>query len=62
VTALKVDIVGLRHDVNELKSTDILMLGGNVDILEGPSLEMPAISKIPPTTLIGDAVVADDGD
>ncbi|KAH0715139.1 hypothetical protein KY284_008044 [Solanum tuberosum] len=38
----------------------MLMLWGSVDFPKGPSPDMPATSKIPPTTVTGDVVVAND--
>ncbi|KAH0672685.1 hypothetical protein KY284_023772 [Solanum tuberosum] len=63
VTFLKVYIIGLHRDVDELKSTYILILWGGVDILEDPISEIPrfnVISEIPLTTMTGDATEADE--
>lgn len=57
VTTLKADLDGLIRDVYELKSTYIVLLYGTFDFLEGPSTEVPVISKIPPTTALGDDVL-----
>lgn len=44
--ALKVDITSLHQDVDEVKSTDISMLWGAVDIPEEPNSNMPTILTI----------------
>ncbi|WMV13737.1 hypothetical protein MTR67_007122 [Solanum verrucosum] len=59
---LRADIVRLRCDMDDLKSTDISMLLGNMDIPKGPSSEMPVISEILPASVTGHAVIADDSD
>lgn len=51
VTTLKADITGLRRDVYELKSIDISMRWGNIDILQDPSTTMLAIHEIPLATM-----------
>uniref|UniRef100_M1DYT3 Uncharacterized protein n=1 Tax=Solanum tuberosum TaxID=4113 RepID=M1DYT3_SOLTU len=47
--------LGLMH----LKSTDITMLWGGVDVPEGPSSELPAVYEITLTSLIGDIAIVD---
>lgn len=48
--------------MDELKSTNLSMFFDTVDLPEVPSSEIPVISKIPPATAIGNAILADDGD
>ncbi|XP_049348196.1 uncharacterized protein LOC125812767 [Solanum verrucosum] len=60
VTALKTAITGFLHDVDELKSTNILMLWGNVYVPDDPSADMSAISEIPPAIVTRHAVTVDD--
>nr|AAV31172.1 polyprotein protein, identical [Solanum tuberosum] len=57
LTTLKADIVGMRKDVDELKSTDLSMLFGIVEILDIPSTDVPPSSEIPPATTIGDVAM-----
>ncbi|XP_049389335.1 uncharacterized protein LOC125853655 [Solanum stenotomum] len=62
VTTLRADVTGLRCKIAELKSIDISMLFGTVDVPEGPSSEVPAIFEVPSATATGDVVLADKGD
>ncbi|XP_049399749.1 uncharacterized protein LOC125863794 [Solanum stenotomum] len=57
VTALKADIVELQRDVDELKSTNLSMLFGTIEIHEVPSADFPAISEIPPATTTRDVAM-----
>ncbi|KAK4733654.1 hypothetical protein R3W88_007915 [Solanum pinnatisectum] len=50
VTALKTDITELRKDVDYLKSTDMSMLFGTMEILDMPSVDIPICSDVPPAT------------
>lgn len=59
--AMRVDIVGLRCDMEELKSLDICMFYGWVDILESSSSNVLDVSKIPLTIMIGDVALVVDG-
>jgi len=64
--ALNPDIIRLRWDMDEMKSTNISMLWGDVDILEDPLSEIPTVpaaSGITPATVTRDADAVDvDGE
>ncbi|XP_049391656.1 uncharacterized protein LOC125856140 [Solanum stenotomum] len=57
VTTLKADIIGMRKDVDELKSTDLSMLFSTVEIPNIPSTDVPPSSEIPPATTTGDVAM-----
>ncbi|KAK4709910.1 hypothetical protein R3W88_004423 [Solanum pinnatisectum] len=59
VTALKADIVGLRKDMDKLKSIDLSMLFSTVEILDVPSTDISVCSEMPLTTT-GDETRAND--
>ncbi|KAG5605650.1 hypothetical protein H5410_027142 [Solanum commersonii] len=56
VTTLKADIIGLRKDVDQLKSTIFTSLFGMVEIVDDPSADILACSNVSPATTIGDEV------
>jgi len=60
VTTLKDDLVGLRRDVDELRSTYLSMIFGTVDIPDFLSSDIPTCSDVPPAITTGDEVRADD--
>jgi len=60
VNALEADIASLRSYMDELKSTDLTMFFGTVDLTEVPSTNFLAISEIPLATMTEDVVMADD--
>ncbi|XP_049391630.1 uncharacterized protein LOC125856102 [Solanum stenotomum] len=62
LTVLKADIVGLRKDVDEMKSTNLSMFFGTVEIREMSSADVPGSSEIPSATTIGDDTKADNVD
>ncbi|XP_049388204.1 uncharacterized protein LOC125852521, partial [Solanum stenotomum] len=62
VTTFRVDIAELRRDVDDLKSIYFSILFDTVDLPEVSSLEMPAISEIPPAPVTGDATLDNKGD
>nr|ABI34396.1 polyprotein protein, putative [Solanum tuberosum] len=57
VTTLKADIIGMRKDVDELKSTDLSMLFSTVEIPDISSTDVPPSSEIPPATTTGDVAM-----
>ena len=59
MTSLKVDLVGLYRDVDEMKSIDLSMLFGTVDIPDAPSLDIQACSNVPSATTIRDDIRVD---
>jgi len=59
VTTMKADITELWKDVDQLKSTDMSLIFGMVEIPDGPSTNVPAYFDVPPATT-GDEVRADD--
>ena len=59
MTSLKVDLVGLYRDVDEMKSIDLSMIFGTVDILDAPSLNIQACSNVPSATTIRDDIRVD---
>jgi len=61
VPTLKDNIVGLHRDVDELKSTNFLILLVTVEISEMPSTDIPASFEGPPATTRDD-IRADDVD
>ncbi|KAK4736861.1 hypothetical protein R3W88_000558 [Solanum pinnatisectum] len=54
LTALKVDIIRLRNHMDELKSTNLSMLFGTVEIPDVPSVDVPTSSDVHPAATIGD--------
>ncbi|KAG5576967.1 hypothetical protein H5410_057101 [Solanum commersonii] len=56
---LKANVVGLRRDVDELRSINFSMLFGTVEIPEMPSADVPASSEVPPATT-EDEIKVDD--
>jgi len=59
VTVLKAAIAELRRDVDQLKSTNMSMIFGTVEIPDDLDIDIPACSDVPPATT-GDEVRADD--
>lgn len=59
MTVLRAIIVELRRDVDQLKSTDMPMIFGNVEIPNDLDTDILACSNVPPTT-IEDEVRADE--
>lgn len=59
MTALKININGLRLNVDEVKYVDISTLLGMVDLPNVPSKNLPSLFEFYPGTTIRDVVVAD---
>ncbi|XP_049391531.1 uncharacterized protein LOC125855929 [Solanum stenotomum] len=59
VTTLKDEITELRKDMDQLKSIDMSMLFGTVEIPNVPSSDAPAYFDVPPP-ITGDEVRGDD--
>ncbi|XP_049363067.1 uncharacterized protein LOC125827777 [Solanum verrucosum] len=57
MTTLKVNCFGLKKDLDGLKSTDLSMLFGIVEIPDIPSTDVPASSEVPPATSTRDVVM-----
>jgi len=60
VTALKVDIIKLRCDMDELKSIDFSIFFNIVELPEVSSTNVPASSEIHPANTTGDVARVDD--
>uniref|UniRef100_M1DBG3 Polyprotein protein n=1 Tax=Solanum tuberosum TaxID=4113 RepID=M1DBG3_SOLTU len=60
--ASSTDIQGIEVENTKYKAERRKQSLGNVDVPEDPSTDMPAISEIPPTNVIGDVITTDDDD
>ncbi|KAG5620196.1 hypothetical protein H5410_005414 [Solanum commersonii] len=47
---MKAAIAELRKDVDQLKSTDMSLIFGTIEIFDDPSIDIPTHSEEPPTT------------
>lgn len=62
MTALKVDVIELRKDIDQLKSMDFSMLFRMLEIPEMSSTDIPSSYQVPSATTTGDVPKVDDVD